>query len=179
MMPSLRQWLSVGVTALAGCLLLAALGILGNTIRKSAHSIVVVRGGDLFYQPDERVLGAAWGKLIRAQENGTVATDWEGMKQAGSGRIVFSGDAHVPLGVSLPGCSLLWINPPQELDEAQRKAVLSAKKSQFLWGQFRTDANPRALRAWAAQSGVTWIDLSGTGLYVPSEKLDWASLPPP
>ena len=177
--PSWRQWLSVGVTALAGCLLLAALGISGNTIRKSAHSIVVGRGGDLFYQPDERVLGTAWGKIMREQGNVIVATDWEGMKQAVSGRIVFSGDAPVPMGVSLPGCSLLWINPPPKLDEAQRKVVLSAKKSLFLWGQFRTDANPKALRVWAAQSGVTWADLPGTGLYVPGDKLDWASLTPP
>jgi hypothetical protein len=178
-MPSWRQWLGVGIGTLAGCLLLAAMGISGNTIRKSAHSIVVGRGGDLFYHPDERVLGTAWGKLIRAQRNGTVATDWEGMQQAGSGRIVFSGNAPTPMGVSLPGCSLLWINPPPELDEAQRKVVLSARKSLFLWGQFRTDANPIALRAWAAQSGVTWVDLPGAGLYVSGDKLDWASLPPP
>jgi hypothetical protein len=44
---------------------------------------------------------------------------------------------------------------------------------------FCTDANPRALRAWAAQSGVTWVDLPGAGLYVSGDKLDWASLPPP
>ena len=177
LMPPLRQWLVVGGAALTGCLLLGALGISGNTIRKSTHSIVVGRGGDLFYQPDERVLGAAWGKLIRAQGNGTVATDWEGMKQAGSGRIVFSGNAPVPPEASLPNGALLWINPPPKLDDAQRKVVLSAKKSLFLWGQFRTDANPMGLRLWAAQSGVAWADLPGTGLYVPGEKLDWARLP--
>jgi hypothetical protein len=179
MMPSLRQWLSVGVTALAGCLLLAALGILGNTIRKSAHSIVVGRGGDLFYQPDERVLGTAWGKIMREQGNVIVATDWEGMKQAVSGRIVFSGDAPVSPGASFSGRSLVWINPPPKLDEAQRKVVLSARKSLFLWGQLRTDANPMTLRSWASQSGVAWVDLPGTGLYVPGEKLDWARLPLP
>ena len=179
LMPPLRQWLVVGGAALTGCLLLGALGISGNTIRKSTHSIVVGRGGDLFYQPDERVLGAAWGKLIRAQGNGTVATDWEGMKQAGSGRIIFSGDAPVSPGASFSGRSLVWINPPPKLDEAQRKVVLSARKSLFLWGQLRTDANPRALRAWAAQSGVTWVDLPGAGPYVPDDKLDWARLPPP
>lgn len=177
--PSWRQWLSVGVTALAGCLLLAALGISGNTIRKSAYSIVVGRGGDLFYQPDERVLGTAWGKIMREQGNVIVATDWEGMKQAVSGRIVFSGDAPVSPGASFSGRSLVWINPPPKLDEAQRKVVLSARKSLFLWGQLRTDANPMTLRSWASQSGVAWVDLPGTGLYVPGEKLDWARLPLP
>jgi hypothetical protein len=179
LMPSLRQWAIAGVTALAGCLLLSALGISGNTIRKSAHSIVVGRGGDLFYQPDERVLGTAWGKIMREQGNVIVATDWEGMKQAGSGRIVFSGDAPVSPGASFSGRSLVWINPPPKLDEAQRKVVLSARKSLFLWGQLRTDANPMTLRSWASQSGVAWVDLPGTGLYVPGEKLDWASLTPP
>jgi len=121
----------------------------------------------------------AWGKIMREQGNVIVATDWEGMKQAVSDRIVFSGDALVSPGASFSGRSLVWINPPPKLDEAQRKVVLSARKSLFLWGQFRTDANPMALRAWAAQSGVTWVDLPGTGLYVPGDKLDWASLPPP
>ena len=178
-MPSWRQWGWVCGGAMVVALLLGALGLSGNTIRKSAHSIVVGRRGDLFYQPDARVLGTAWGKIMRERGNVIVATDWEGMKQAGSGRIVFSGDAPVPMGVSLPGCSLLWINPPPKLDEAQRKVVLSARKRLFLWGQFRTDANPIALRAWAAQSGVTWVDLPGAGLYVSGDKLDWASLPPP
>jgi hypothetical protein len=31
----------------------------------------------------------------------------------------------------------------------------------------------------AAQSGVAWRDLSGLGLYVPGEKLEWASFPVP
>jgi len=178
-MPSWRQWGWVCGSVIGVALLLTALGLSGNTIRKSAHSIVVGRGGDHFYYPDERVLGTAWGKIMRERGNVIVATDWEGMKQAVSGRIVFSGNAPVPMGVSLPGCSLLWINPPPELDEAQRKVVLSVRKSLFLWGQFRTDANPRALRAWAAQSGVMWADLPGTGLYVPGDKLDWAGLPLP
>ena len=178
-MLSWRQWLGVGVTALTGCLLLALLGMSGNTIRKSTHSIVVGKGGDLFYRPDERVMGSAWGKIMRSRGDISVATDWEGLKQQGSGRIVFSGEAPVSAGASLPEGSLLWINPPPKLDDAQKKAVLSARKSLFLWGQFRTDANPMALRAWAAQSGVAWVDLPGAGLYVPGEKLDGANFPPP
>jgi hypothetical protein len=116
---------------------------------------------------------------MREQGNVIVATDWEGMKQAVSGRIVFSGDAPVSPGASFSGRSLVWINPPPKLDEAQRKVVLSARKSLFLWGQLRTDANPMTLRSWASQSGVAWVDLPGTGLYVPGEKLDSARLPLP
>jgi hypothetical protein len=109
----------------------------------------------------------------------TIATDWEGMKLQGGARVVFSGNAPVPQGASLSDQSLLWINPPPKLDDAQRRLVLSAKNRLFLWGQFRTDANPSALRAWAAQSGVSWADLPSVGLYVSGEKLDEAMSPRP
>jgi hypothetical protein len=177
--PSWMQWGWVCGSAMDVALLLGALGFSGNTIRKSAHSIVVGRGGDLFYRPDERVLGLAWGKSMRRRGDVTVATDWEGMKLQGGARVIFSGDAQVPPGASLSDQSLLWINPPPKLDDAQRRVVLSARKSLFFWGQFRTDANPSALRSWAAQSGVGWVDLPSAGLYVPGEKLDEAMSPKP
>ena len=178
-MPSWKSWGWVSGGAIGVALLLGALGFSGNTIRKSAHLIVVGRGGDFFYLPDERVLGVAWGKIMRRRGDVTVATDWEGMKLQGGARVVFSGNAPVPPGASLSDQSLLWINPPPKLDDAQKKAVLSARNCLFLWGQFRTDANPLALRAWAAQSGVSWADLPSVGLYVPGEKLDGANIPPP
>lgn len=177
--PSWRQWGWVFGGAMGVALLLGALGLSGNTIRKSAHSIVVGRGGDLFYRPDERVLGEAWGKIMRMRGDVTVATDWEGMKLQGGARVIFTGNAPVPQGASLSDRALLWINPPPKLDDAQRRVVLSARKSLFFWGQFRTDANPIALRAWAAQSGVAWVDLPSAGLYVPGEKLDEAISPKP
>jgi len=177
--PSWRQWRWVCGSAMGVALLLGALGFSGNTIRKSAHSIVVGRGGDLFYRPDERVLGVAWGKSMRRRGDVTIATDWEGMKLQGGARVIFSGNAPVPPGASLSNQSLFWINPPPKLDEAQRRVVLSARNCLFLWGQFRTDANPSALRAWADQSGVSWADLPSVGRYVSGEKLDEAISPRP
>jgi hypothetical protein len=177
--PSWRQWGWVCGSAMGVALLLGALGLSGNTIRKSDHSIVVGRRGDLFYRPDERVLGEAWGKIMRKRGDVTVATDWEGMKMQGGARVIFSGNAPVPPLTSLSDQSLLWINPPPKLDDAQRRLVLSAKNRLFFWGQFRTDANPSALRSWAAQSGVGWVDLPSAGLYVPGEKLDEAMSPKP
>jgi hypothetical protein len=177
--PSWRQWRWVCGSAMGVALLLGALGFSGNTIRKSAHSIVVGRGGDLFYRPDARVLGVAWGKSMRRRGDVTIATDWEGMKMQGGTRVIFSGNAPVPPGASLSDQSLLWINPPPKFDDAQRRVVLSAKNRLFLWGQFRTDANPSALRAWADQFGVSWADLPSVGLYVSGEKLDEAMSPRP
>jgi hypothetical protein len=172
-----RGWLLAGGGALICCLLLGALGLSGNAIRKSTHEIVVGRGGVLFYHPDERVVGTTWGKMVRGWRNVTVATDWEGMKPQESTRVVFTGNAPVPAGVSLSGDSLLWVNPPAELDQIQTKMVLSFTKRTLLWGELRSDADPMDLRKWAGQSGVSWVDLPGTGLYVPGEKLGEAMTP--
>ena len=100
----------------------------------------------------------------------TVAMDWDALKHTKLKQIIFSGNSKVPAEARLEGASLLWINPPEELNEVQRQLMLSAKKRVFLWGELRSDANPYLFRRWAKDSAIEWVDLPGSGLFVPPDK---------
>lgn len=121
-----------------------------------------------FFAPDVSVLGKAYGKAIRGRESAGVAWDMGTIGKASPSEIVLSGSAPIPAGgmFSAP-YTATWLNPPARLNAHQERFLKLAAKKTIIWGELRTDANPRKLQAWfEVLPDAQWTFVRGKGLFL-------------
>ncbi len=170
--PAGWMWRSALAAAVGVALLLAVAGCALNRERifQSRGSVTVGRGkpGTWFIFPDRAVLGAAYGKAVRARKSAGVAWEIQTLITVAPRRIVLSGRAAVPEGAAfVPPYELVWLNPPAKLDNTQRLLVENGAKKTIVWGELRTDANPRELKAWVELIPRSrWVAVKGNALFL-------------
>lgn len=121
-----------------------------------------------YFAPDIAVLGKAYGKAIRKRESVGAAWDMAVIRKALPSEIVLSGSAPIGEGDKFsPACAITWLNPPARLDGEQQRILEMATKKTIIWGEQRSDANPRRLKAWFEElPGGQWIFVRGKGLFL-------------
>ncbi len=166
--PGCRSWRNAMLAGLGLTLLLNVVGHEANEGIFHGRGFVKVGRGEpkkWFFAPDRAVLGAAYGKMVREEESAGVASHIETIVKAAPLEVVLSGRASVPeMATFPPPYDLVWLNPPAKLDHAQRRVVVEAAKKTIVWGELRTDANPRELKMWIETlPDGRWVDVRGSG----------------
>jgi hypothetical protein len=169
--PARRAWGYCLAFAAATTLLLWAIGHAQNRgIADLGWGVKVGEGEPETWclSPSASVLGASYGKPVRSLGSAYVSWDWERIGNEAPKRIILSGDPPIPAGKSFAApYDLVWLNPPATLDEAQRQAIERASRKTVVWGELRTDASPRKLRAWLETLPESrWKPVPGKGLFL-------------
>jgi len=169
--PECRSWRNALAVALSLTVLLYISGQAVNRGIFSGRGFVKVGSGmpgKWFFAPDRSVLGAAYGKVVRKEKSAGVAWEIAPIVNAAPREIVLSGRATIPAGGAfVQPYELLWLNPPAKLNEAQRGVVEQAAKKTMVWGELRTDANPRELKSWfETLPDGRWVFVKGTALFL-------------
>ena len=169
--PVRRHWLGALTVATAGTVLLGGVGAVQDRgIFDLGWGVRVGRGEpEVWYlAPSPAVLGVNYGKTLRALDSAGVVWQFERLAVLAPKKIVLSGDFPFPPSRSFPEpYELLWLNPPAVLDEAQRMAVEKAARAVVVWGELRTDGNPRPLQAWIETLPYArWENVPGKGLFL-------------
>lgn len=119
-----------------------------------------------FPAPDKAVMGEDYGKMVRQFSWEAVVGDAEVIREQSPRKIALSGNAGFPSGgVLVPPYDLVWLNPPSKMETAQKTIVEAANRKWIVWGELRTDANPRRLKPWfEALSQASWVAVPGKAL---------------
>lgn len=171
--PSIRFWICCAGGAGTGLLALVVLGHMQNQspgIHFDGATMMVGGGAPSlwFFIPDEAVLGQDYGKTLREMAPLALTSDFTVLAEQHLGQIIFSGRAALAEGITpKEPYDLIWLNPPANLAENQKRLLERANRKIVIWGEMRTDADSLALRTWLASlPNAQWKDAPGKGLYL-------------
>lgn len=169
--PGIRAWSFAAIGAIFGIAVLSVVGKWQNRAPRIVFDGAVVFVGDKtpsrwFYAPDKAVMGATYGKMLRQASPLAVTASFEVLSRSNAQKIILSGQRAIPEGASLSvPYDVVWLNPPSLLDERQKRFVTGAISKIILWGELRTDGNPRKLQPWFEElSGSEWVTVKSKAL---------------